>query len=54
MTFKGYLESHKLSKKQMLTENILRVITWGPRHGSAEMNWTSIHEDLSLTPGLAQ
>ena len=29
-------------------------ILWSSRHGSVEMNLTSIHEDADLIPGLAQ
>ena len=29
-------------------------LSWRSRHGSAETNLTSIHEDAGLIPGLAQ
>ena len=34
--------------------NFLKLKYWMSRHSSAEMNLTSIHEDTSSIPGLAQ
>ena len=34
--------------------NYNKTNTWSSRHGSAETNLTSIHEDVGSIPGLAQ
>ena len=35
-------------------DQLFKQLSWSSRHGSAEMNLTSIHDDAGLTPGLAQ
>ena len=36
------------------TESIIKNIPWSSCHGSAVTNFTGIHKDTSLIPGLAQ
>ena len=33
---------------------VFKICNWHSRHGSAEKNLTSIHEDAGSIPGLAQ
>ena len=42
------------AKKLKNLKTIKNVISGSSGHGTVEMNLTSIHEDVGLTPGLAQ
>ena len=48
------LMSEKMQKQRKSSQARNVLIAWSCRHGSAEMNLTSIREDAGLIPGLTQ
>ena len=50
----GTLSKVSYSKSQASLCGLNTKDTWSSRHGSAEMNPSSIHEDAGSIPGLSQ
>ena len=48
------LEINDTGEEKVIIKTLQNMWPWISRHGTAETNPTSLHEDVGLIPGLAQ